>query len=1039
MKNIARLFAVMALLMIGVNNSRLLAAVLVDNIYYEIDSTGTSAYVRQSVNTIETANILDVVNIDGKDYPVTSIGSGAFSSRKNLTSVNIGQNITTIGESAFLYCSLLPSVSLPAGLKSIGNSAFAYCTSLSSVSLPAGLKSVGNYAFSYCTSLSSVVIPDGVTSLGEHVFVDCSKLETVVLPSSLTSLGYSAFTNCSSLKSIDIPGSLATISTIAFEGCSSLVSVTFNEGLQAIETGAFRNCVALESITFPESFAFIETEVFSGCTSLLSVTMKGSTPPVPPSEYWGTFSGETVKSGVLTVPAGSKEAYKASRVWGVFVNIIEEGVAVEIVDGLRFVKDAIYYEVVSAADKTVEVTFGGETPTEIMGEYTGNVVVPQTVNYENIDFKVIGVCDGAFYRCYSLVSVTLPEGMKYIGESAFGQCYELASVTLPEGLETIGYAAFSECSLTSVTLPASLTSMDAFAFSQCANVSSIKVKEGNTVYDSRNNCNAVIETKSNKLIWGCYNTIVPKGVTSIGDWAFRYCSNLTSITLPAGVTSIGREAFYYCKKMTSIVIPESVTSLGNNAFMGCESLKSIVLPPNISYIDTETFFGCASLATVVLPSNLMSIGYQAFKNCSSLASITIPASVQSVDSYAFYDCLSLDSLFMERQTPPVAYDYTFNTFTNTVLTVPVGAKSAYKSANVWKNFVTILEEGENEIRDGDKFEKNGMFYTIISVEDKTVEVTFKGETYSEVNNEYSGEVIVPQTVNFEDIDFKVVGIGLSAFDQCSAVTSVVLPNSITNIGAGAFNGTSISSITLPASVTTVGGYAFFDCRSLASIILEGSTPPTAYDASFNTYETTVLIVPAGAKSAYQSANVWKKFATIREEGEGEIKDGDKFEKDGMFYTILSVEDKTVEVTFKGETYYEVNDDYSGDVVIPQTVNYEDIDFKVVSIGNTAFAACENLKSVTISGNVKTIGNSAFARCTKLSAVNIPEGVTSIGVEAFYNCSGLTSISIPNSVTSIGGATFSGCSGLTSVTIPNSVTSIGIYAFSGCSISVFRSL
>ena len=999
----------MALLMIGVNNSRLLAAVLVDNIYYEIDSTGTSAYVRQSINTIETANILDVVNIDGKDYPVTSIGISAFSSRENLTSVNIGQNITTIGESAFLYCSLLPSVSLPAGLKSIGNSAFAYCT-----------------------SLSSVVIPDGVTSLGEFAFSDCSKLETVVLPSSLTSLGSRAFEYCSSLKSIDIPGSLATISTMAFERCSSLASVTLNEGLQAIEGGAFRNCVALESITFPESFASIETEVFSGCTSLLSVTMKGSTPPVPPSEYWGTFSGETVKSGVLTVPAGSKEAYKASRVWGVFANIIEEGVAVEIVDGLRFVKDAIYYEVVSAADKTVEVTFGGETPTEIMGEYTGNVVVPQTVNYENIDFKVIGVCDEAFYRSYSLVSVTLPEGMKYIGKSAFGQCYELASVTLPEGLETIDYAAFSECSLTSVTLPASLTSLDAHAFSQCANVSSIKVKEGNTVYDSRNNCNAVIETKSNKLIWGCYNTVVPKGVTSIGDWAFRYCSNLTSITLPAGVTSIGGEAFYYCKKMTSIVIPESVTSLGNKAFMGCESLKSIVLPSNISNIAFDTFYGCASLATVVLPSNLESIGDGAFRNCSSLVSITIPASVQSVDSYAFYDCLSLDSLFMERQTPPVAYDYTFNTFTNTVLTVPVGAKSAYKSANVWKNFVTILEEGENEIRDGDKFEKNGMFYTILSVEDKTVEVTFKGETYSEVNNEYSGEVVVPQTVNYEDIDFRVVGIGLSAFDQCSAVTSVVLPNSITYIGAGAFNGTSISSITLPASVTTVGGYAFYNCRSLASVILKGSTPPTVYDASFNTYETTVLIVPLGAKSAYQSAGVWKKFATIREVGEGEIKDGVKFEKDGIFYTIISVEDKTVEVTFKGETYNEVSDEYSGGVIVPQTVNYEDIDFKVVSIGNRAFAACENLYSVTISGNVKTIGNSAFARCSKLSAVNIPEGVTSIGYGAFSYCSGLKSVTIPNSITSIGDAAFSDCSGLTSISIPNSVISIGDRTFDYCS-------
>ncbi len=571
-----------------------------------------------------------------------------------------------------------------------------------------------------------------------------------------------------------------------------------------------------------------------------SVNMKGSTPP---TAYDNSFTTSTYETTALTVPVGAKSAYQSADVWKNFVTIREEGVGLK--DGDKFKKDGIFCTIISVEDKTVEVTFKGETYNEVSDEYSGEVIVPQTVNYEDIDFRVVG----------------------------------------------IGLSAFDQCSA-----------------------------------------------------------------------------------------------------VTSVVLPNSITYIGAGAFNG-----------------------------------------------TSISSITLPASVTTVDGYAFYNCRSLVSIIFEGSTPPTAKDASFNTYETTVLVVPVGAKSAYQSADVWKNFATILEEGESVIKDGDKFEKDGMFYTILSVEDKTVEVTFKGGKYDEVNDEYSGEVVVPQTVNYKDIDFMVVGIGASAFARCSAVTSVVLPNSITNIGAGAFNGTSISSITLPASVTTVGGYAFFDCRSLASIILEGSTPPTAYDASFNTYETTVLIVPAGAKSAYQSANVWKKFATIREEGEGEIKDGDKFEKDGMFYTILSVEDKTVEVTFKGETYYEVNDDYSGDVVIPQTVNYEDIDFKVVSIGNTAFAACENLKSVTISGNVKTIGNSAFARCTKLSAVNIPEGVTSIGVEAFYNCSGLTSISIPNSVTSIGGATFSGCSGLTSVTIPNSVTSIGIYAFSGCSISVFRSL
>ena len=163
-------------------------------------------------------------------------------------------------------------------------------------------------------------------------------------------------------------------------------------------------------------------------------------------------------------------------------------------------------------------------------------------------------------------------------------------------------------------------------------------------------------------------------------------------------------------------------------------------------------------------------------------------------------------------------------------------------------------------------------------------------------------------------------------------------------------------MTIPNSVTSIGEGAFRGCKSLSSIILEGSTPPEAHDASFDTYNTTVLIVPVGAKSVYQSANVWKNFATIRE-----IKDGDKFEKDGIFYNIISVADKTVDVTFTGKTYSEV-DEYSGAVVIPQTVNYGNTDFKVVGIGDYAFAYCEGLTSISIPNSVTSIGDNAFNGC-----------------------------------------------------------------------------
>ena len=159
-------------------------------------------------------------------------------------------------------------------------------------------------------------------------------------------------------------------------------------------------------------------------------------------------------------------------------------------------------------------------------------------------------------------------------------------------------------------------------------------------------------------------------------------------------------------------------------------------------------------------------------------------------------------------------------------------------------------------------------------------------------------------------------------------------------------------------------------------------------------------------SAYNIINTIER-PDIREEGESEIKDGDKFEKDGIFYNIISVADKTVDVTFTGETYYEV-DEYSGDVVIPQTVNYGNTDFKVVGIGDWAFSSCSGLTSVTIPTSVTSIGNYAFFDCSGLTSVTIPNSVTSIGDYAFYECYGLTSVTIPNSVTSIGEAAFYEC-------------------------------
>ena len=209
----------------------------------------------------------------------------------------------------------------------------------------------------------------------------------------------------------------------------------------------------------------------------------------------------------------------------------------------------------------------------------------------NIPKGVTNIKDFAFYECKSLTSINIPEGVTNIGEGAFCWCVDLTSFTIPESVTSIGYNAFAQCSsLTSLSIPKSVTSIGYGAFGSCSNLTSISVDKNNAIYDSRDNCNAIIETASNTLIAGCSTSFIPEGVTSIGWSAFSGCSSLTAITIPESVTSIGYGAFMSCSNLTSINIPKSVTSIGRYAFSSCSSLTDVYCySESVPTLDAEAF------------------------------------------------------------------------------------------------------------------------------------------------------------------------------------------------------------------------------------------------------------------------------------------------------------------------------------------------------------------------------------------------------------------------------------------------------------------
>lgn len=312
----------------------------------------------------------------------------------------------------------------------------------------------------------------------------------------------------------------------------------------------------------------------------------------------------------------------------------------------------IYYNIISEANKTCEVTAmqnrNSWTENDNYTDYVGEVNIPSSAN----GYTVVRIGDKAFRCCRSLTSVTIPNTVTYIGGYAFRDCSSLTSVIIPDSVVTIGMYAFGYCSsLTSVTIGNSVTTIGGWAFTSCGrlssifipksvasidsnpfcyytNLESIVVEEGNPVYNSANDCNAIIETTTNTLRVGCKNTVIPNTVTTIGDWAFYYCTDLTSIIIPNSVTNIKYSAFDGCSSLTSATIPNSVTTFGWYVFRDCSSLTSVTIPSSVTTIGERVFLNCTSLTSVTsYITDVFETGRNAFYNCPN-ATLYVPAGLK---------------------------------------------------------------------------------------------------------------------------------------------------------------------------------------------------------------------------------------------------------------------------------------------------------------------------------------------------------------------------------------------------------------------------
>ena len=623
---------------------------------------------------------------------------------------------------------------------------------------------------------------------------------------------------------------------------------------------------------------------------------------------------------------------------------------------------------------------------------------PKDVKEVVIPAGVTAIGMRAFYGCTALSAVVIPESVTEIGVRAFEDCKSLSSVAIPSSITEIGEYAFWGCNITElshpcltikggvaikdgkaqycasqareIVIPAGVTAIGDAAFRDCEALSSVEIPAGVTYigFGAFKGCAALASVE------------IPESVTAIGGGAFEGCAALASVEIPAGVTYIGYEAFKGCKALASVEIPAGVTAIGGMTFKGCKSLASVVIGAGVTEIGKEAFKGCTALKTVTLADNLAKVNADWFKDlpedyeivCTE-GSAAYKAVKRSSKLKAHVKALALETAKTEkiRQIQQVgadafigsllkdkadsSFEVLASTKAGTVVLVQIAENNAvFKLGADSSKWTVKVREAAEALADGTKSgreiydallknklplaeipAKKAENLTLKTGADKAVRLFCKGEV-KEYGDGWPRHSIFPEDVRSAEL-FCVTAIVGSAFEGCTALASVVIPESVTKIGEYAFEGcTALASVVIPESVTEIGRCAFKGCNitelSHPCLTIKGGVAIKDGKVQYCASQAREIVIPAGVTEIGGCA-------------------------------------------FSGCTAL-------ASVVIPAGVT---------EIGGYAFKGCTSLASVVIPAGVTAIGEAAFYDCKALAAVVIPESVTRIGRWAFIGCKSLASV------------------------------------------------
>ena len=805
------------------------------------------------------------------------------------------------------YTGTATEVVIPEGVTSIGFGAFDGCSSLVGISIPEGVVRIGSYAFHGCSSLQTVSIPQGITVIGDYVFSGCSGLASISLPEGVTRFGACAFENCISLKEISIPEEVTEINGSAFKGCSSLKELIIPKGVVDIGLFAFGECSGLETIKVEAGNTVYDSR--QNCNAVIDT-----------------------KSNTLIL--------------GCQNTVIPEGVT--------NIGESAFRECISLRE----------------------IKIPEEVT-----------CIGnyAFQGCSSLTAITIPEGVTSVWYSAFSDCSSLTTIKveegnatydsrgncnalietesntliigcqstiIPEDVTNIGnFAFYGHSGLTEITIPKGVTSIGDCVFARCSNLTSIKVEEGNAVYDSRENCNALIETETNTLLEGCQNTTIPETVTGIRRDAFHGHSNLKEIIIPKGVEEIESETFYCCSSLTGITIPESVTSVGHFAFSGCSSLAEIIIPKGVTSIEDHAFYNCISLNKVIISENVTKIGSSTFVGCNE--ELTIYGKTGSyAEAYAKENNIKFSST---------------GTASNPT------EKKTISSNNVSLSQYSYTYDGKAKkptvtVKDGAIVLKEGTDYTVtysnnINIGTAEVTVTGKGNYTGMVTKEFTITKADPPEQGVKNLSQCTIKLSKSsyAYDGKAKKPAVTVKDGKTVLKEGTdytvTYSNNINAGTAKVTVTGKGNYKGTVTKSFTITVKKGTSHKVGSYQYKVTGTSTVSLT--GVKN--NKATKVKILKTVKIGG------------------------KDFKVTAIGSRAFKNN----------KKITSVEIGDNVKIIGTSAFEGCTKLGKATLGKGITEIGGNAFKNCKKLGTVTIKSTkLKKVGKNALKGIKPTSKIKVP---------------------------------------------